>query len=214
MASGDFQPPVINFKMQPREDRAQSITAGSAVMVDVPFVELIPPGLNGKTKVEYNYVEWLERIKKEAAIGDEYNPSRFPSEWVDRIEVAFARWMKDQEQPVFGTALKNWPALTPSEAKNAEGCGFQTVEQLAQANDDAMQRLGLGGRALVTKAQSYVSAKSNDVAKIGAQLAELATRVDNYEAENKRLDSDNKALRLENETLKATSKLPPLPKAA
>lgn len=176
------KPPIISFIKKPVEDREQSIKAGFRVCKDVDYIELIPHGSGGKQKMEYVFAEWAERIKREVETGDEYNPSRFPREWFDKIMVAHKAWNAGDEIPVDGTLVKLWPVASPAEMRNCDGAGYVTVEQLAEANEEGVMRLGMGGRALVERAKAWVAVKNDPAAKTSANLAKL-------EQENKDLRS-------------------------
>lgn len=173
MSIAEAKPPIINFVKKPVENRDASVKEGFACFTDVDYIELIPHGSGGKAKMEYVYAEWIERIKAESRKGDDANPSRFPMEWVTKIQAAYAAWNAGQELPVDGTPIKMWPIATPSEVRNCEGAELRTVEDLAQANEEGIMRLGMGGRALSEKAKAWVQTKRDPAAKTSAELAAL-----------------------------------------
>lgn len=179
-AAAGQQPPIINFFQRPVEDRESSVVAGHYVSKDEDWIEIIPFGSNGKASVERPYSAWLAMVKQNSGSQlsgspevAQYNPSRFPQEWIDRIIIAFDAWKKGIVLPIDGTPVLNWPALSPAEAKNCHGAGFQTVEQLAEANEEGIRNLGMGGRTLKQRAAAWVSTKNDPAAKTSAKVAAL-----------------------------------------
>lgn len=193
-ANQQIRPPIVSFEKRPVEDREASIKAGRVVHKDIDFIVIVPHGSGGKTKVEYVYAEWLQRIKLEGEKGDEYNPSRFPGEWIDRIEKAYASWNSGTELPMDGTSVRNWAAITPAQALNCEGAGYRTIEDLAGANEEGIGRLGMGGRAMVQKAQAWIRVADSDESKISARLDALEQRNKELQARNEELEAANQKL--------------------
>jgi len=53
--------------------------------------------------------------------------------------------------------VRSWPVLSPSEVKRCVEANVLTVEDLAIANESALQRLGMGARTLKDKAATWIS---------------------------------------------------------
>ena len=179
----EARPPYVTFEYRAEEDRAASIEAGHYVSKDVPFVLVTPMG--SKDRHESPADEWFARREQDAAEG------RFPREWLSAFKGAFAEWKAGRELPLNGTSVANWPVASPSQVKMLLDLKVRTVEDLAEANEETLNRLGMGGRTLKQKAQDWL-ASANDMGKVSEQLAGL--RADN-EALKQRNDQLEKQLR-------------------
>ena len=174
----EARPPYVTFEFRAEEDRAASIEAGHYVSKDVPFVLVTPMG--SKDRHESPADEWFARREQDAAEG------RFPREWLSAFKGAFAEWKAGREIPLNGTSVANWPVASPSQVKMLLDLKVRTVEDLAEANEETLNRLGMGGRTLKQKAQDWL-ASANDMGKVSEQLAGLR--------------ADNEALKQRNEQL-------------
>ncbi len=174
----EARPPYVTFEYRAEEDRAASIEAGHYVSKDVPFVLVTPMG--SKDRHESPADEWFARREQDAAEG------RFPREWLSAFKGAFAEWKAGREIPLNGTSVANWPVASPAQVKMLLDLKVRTVEDLAEANEETLNRLGMGGRTLKQKAQDWL-ASANDMGKVSEQLAGLR--------------ADNEALKQRNEQL-------------
>lgn len=170
----EARPPYVIFETRPIEDREQSVATGRYVAKDVIFAIVTPAGT--KDRLEKLAEDWLRDLE-EAVRQD-----RFPAPWFDAYKQRYEAFLRNEEIPEEGTPIREWAAVSPAQAKNILGANIRTVEDLAQANEEALLRIGMGARALKDKAQAWL-----DVAeKRGKPAEELA------------------ALRAENEDLKNT----------
>ena len=174
----EARPPYVTFEFRAEEDRAASIEAGHYVSKDVPFVLVTPMG--SKDRHESPADEWFARREQDAAEG------RFPREWLSAFKGAFAEWKAGREIPLNGTSVANWPVASPAQVKMLLDLKVRTVEDLAEANEETLNRLGMGGRTLKQKAQDWL-ASANDMGKVSEQLTGLR--------------ADNEALKQRNEQL-------------
>lgn len=174
----EARPPYVTFEFRAEEDRAASIEAGHYVSKDVPFVLVTPMG--SKDRHESPADEWFARREQDAAEG------RFTREWLSAFKGAFAEWKAGREIPLNGTSVANWPVASPSQVKMLLDLKVRTVEDLAEANEETLNRLGMGGRTLKQKAQDWL-ASANDMGKVSEQLSGLR--------------ADNEALKQRNEQL-------------
>jgi hypothetical protein len=163
MAS-DERKPYIKFETVPVEDRAAS-QAGIMAYRDVDFIVIIPHGSEGKTELREIYPDWLAKMKQQlgpvrAPGADAGTPfvmeSRFPREWLDTIEKGYAAWKKGEELPVEGTPLKQWAVLPPAMLSNLIANHVYTIEQLANASDEAINPVGMGARLFRNRAQDWL----------------------------------------------------------
>jgi len=161
---------IVRFYLEAVHMKYKSEKEGRPIFEDREFVSIIPIGDN-KTQ-----------IVREATDDDR---SRFPEE--------YARFKKGDQDAVSGTPLKEWPYMRPSQIRMLNYLNVFTVEHLAELSDDAISRIGTGGRKLIEQAKAYLAkAKdtgatqhyaaenerlNNELAEMRRQLAELASRI-------------------------------------
>ena len=166
----DERPRYVQFEIRAVEDKRASLEAGHYVGKDVDYVMVTSPG--GKDVYENKWDIWIDRKKEEMRRG------RTPKGHVEFYEKAYQAWKKNKEIPLEGTPIKGWQMLSPMQTKVILSAGIRTVEDLAQANNEALRRLGMGGRGLVTKAKSWLST-ANGSGKIAMENAELKKQNEN-----------------------------------
>lgn len=121
--------------------KAQSEKEGRPIFEDREHIQIIPIG-DTKTVVI-----------RESTQNDR---ERFPEE--------YAAFKKGESMRPVGTPISEWPLLRPSQIKALEFLNVFTVEQLADLDDLAKQRYGMGANEIVTAAKAYVAkAKDNAV---------------------------------------------------
>jgi hypothetical protein len=115
-------------------------------------------------------------------IAREDHKARFPRQWM------YFQNKQAGQQQVVGTPVGEWPQLTASAAEELRALKFFTVELIANANDSQLQKIGMiagmSPHSLRDKARAFLNL-ANDSAEEAKREAEL------------------KALRDENERLKA-----------
>lgn len=162
------QPPYIRFETRAVERRKTIEEGGASFFVDVDYALITPHG--SKDTVEKVVDEWLPRLKEDTRQG------RFPPSWYDAYRASYEAWKSDQAPPLTGTDIRNWPAITPAQVKMLTDLRVVTIEILAQANEDLISRIGMGGRALKQKALDWLSAQQGPT-EIVAQLASLRAQI-------------------------------------
>lgn len=186
----EVRPPFVKFETRTIEDRAATIEQGHFVGKDVDFIVVIPHGQEGKLVIEQPYGDWLAKMKPQAGMewraagaGMDTPPmqaTRFPRDWLDKIEEGYKAWKEGREIPLEGTALINWPVLPPSIREVALALHIRTVEEFASMTDDTAARIGMGAIALRQRAVDWLRMGSGEAAKVSAEKQALA-------AENKDL---------------------------
>lgn len=166
----EARPPYVTFELRAEEDRAASLESGKYVARDVAYALITPQG--SKDRVERNAEEWLAHITVEA------NNDRFPRQWLAHYQNAFSAWKSGQELPLNGTPILTWPAISPANVKMLLELNIRTVEELAQATEEAIMHMGIGARALKQRAIDYL-AQSGDASKASAEMEVL--RLENAE---------------------------------
>jgi len=185
--SGEPRPPYVRFEYRSIEDRDASITAGHYVARDVVFALVTPTG--SKDLLEKPVEDWL------AGLREGVNQDRIPSLWLDAYQQALEVWKKNQQDPEFGTPLRNWPALSPAQLKMLTDCNLRSIEDVAEMNEESVNRVGMGGRALQEKAKAWL-----DSAKDGGKTAE---ELDTLRKSNKTLSEQNTSMMADMKTMKA-----------
>jgi len=161
-------PPHIEFDLRSVEDRDASLQAGRTIMKDKEFCIIYPRG--GKDSVE-------------KAIPEEKNADGYPNPAFQEFKAKFGRqydvWKEGRDAPVEGTDLRNFPLLTPSQMENCRAYHIFTVEQLAEASEEALANIGLGSRKLKMDAQKWL--------EFGDNGGKSVTRLTELEADNQLL---------------------------
>ena len=177
MLNNEQRPPYVMFEMRAIIDRQASEANGHATYKDTPFAMITPAG--SKDCVEKVAEEWLDQIEQASYKG------AYPIDWVPRFKQAFEMWKKGEEVPPHGTPLKMWPQITPAELMMCKGANVLTVEDLAEANEQLLQRIGMIGRVLKNKAEAWLKASTGG--KVSEEIAAL-------KEENRRLQEQNESL--------------------
>ena len=98
----------------------------------------------------------------------------------DRFPVQYARYMNEKtDGDIEGTLLHDWPVLNAAVAAELKHFKFYTVEQIAQASDAQLNTLGMAAGmsplALRDKAKAYLGS-AKDTALVQQQADELSKR--------------------------------------
>ncbi len=167
----EARPPYVTFERRAEEDRAASIEKGYYVTRDVDFVIITPSG--GKNTVEKPVEEWLAQIRR-ASVED---PGRFPPLWVEHYARSYEMWKKGEELPETGTPIKGWAVLSPAQQAAVLHANIRTVEDLAQATEEGIAAIGMGGRTLKARAADWLTARGDGAGKTSAELEALRQKV-------------------------------------
>lgn len=171
------RPPYVRFETRAVEDRQASVDAGHYVGRDVAFALITPQG--SKDCIEREVSDWFASAEQQVLEG------RLPPEWLDAFKRSFKSWKDGQELPVEGTPIVNWPAISPAQVKMLLSIQIRSVEDLAAANEESLNRMGMGARALKQRAQSWLQS-ADGTGKSAEQLAAL--QVSNEELARKNSD--------------------------
>lgn len=180
-------PPYVVFETRAIEKRKPDTEGGGVSYVDTDFACITSHG--SKDTVEKVVGDWFTNLRNEVRNG------RFPQPWLDGYKAEYAAWRSNQEVPITGTAIKNWPVATPAEIKRLNLLGIRAVEDLATANEELIGRLGMGGRSLCQRAKDWVTAKEG--------TAPLVLQVDSLRQSLKGLENRLEASEKKNAVLEA-----------
>lgn len=155
--------PYVMFERQAIEDRAASISNGRYMTKDVDFAIVTPIG--SKDRLPKKVEDWF-------VVLDQYaREERIPPGWPTQYRAAYDAWKLGLELPLEGIPIKGWAVMSPAQQANVIGANIRTVEDLAQINDEAIRRIGMGGLELRDKAIAWLkSAKAT-----GFSAQEIAT---------------------------------------
>lgn len=141
--------PHVRFETRSAEDRAASVEAGRKVYKDIDWVIVTPAG--GKDVREDHAESWLAKIEGQAQTG------MYDYEWARDFKKMYEMFKEGKELPENGTPLRMCTTLfTPAEIANCLAVNVRTLEDLASANEEALGRIGMGARALKTRAQESI----------------------------------------------------------
>lgn len=182
--SGQFseqpaRPPYVVFEVRAVEDRDASIAAGSYVAKDVDFAIVTPQG--SKDRIERVALEWLDHLAQQA------REKRIPDQWVSAFRGVYKDWKEGNEIAVVGTDIRSWPVASPAQAKMLHGIHVRTVEDLAACNEETINRIGMGGRALKARAEEWLKS-ANSVGKHSEALTALKAENENLRVRNSTLE--------------------------
>lgn len=165
------------FFTKPTEDPTRSKLAGHAVFVDVEWVKWSRKGQN--LAVNENTIR---RIQKDD-----------PMVW-EVLRPHYEAWQKNQEAPIDGVPLKNWPAISPAQIKTLNGLGIRSVQDLRNMSDGDCDRAGMPGiKNWRARAHAWLEA-ANDIGKVAEELTQLRARLEKLEEANARLEVANEQL--------------------
>lgn len=186
------RPPYVQFEIRAVEDRTASEDAGHYVAKDVIFAIVTPAGT--RDRIEKVAEEWLLGIKEGVA------QERIPAEWEHAYRRALKDFTESRETPEEGTPVTQWPTATPAQVKLLLDLNIRTVEALAEMTEEAIGRVGMGGRALKTKAQAWLdSAKGQG--KLASELEHLRTENADLKARDEKREEELKLLKAQVEAL-------------
>jgi hypothetical protein len=186
------RPPHVEFELRPVEDREASMQAGQKIMRDQEYSLIFPRG--GKDKVR-------------KAVPQPPEEGRMPSleyqEFMARFGKQYQAWKAGLEIPVEGTDLRQFRLLTPAQIENCRTYHIYTVEQLAEASEEAITNIGMGSRNLKMTAQRWL--------EFGDKGGKSVSRIEELEAKNHDLEELNKQLTAKVEELQVNVNEPRKP---
>jgi hypothetical protein len=183
------RPPNVEFMESSVEDRNASIAAGHLVLKPQHMVCVRQIG--SKDSIEFIADQWLQQQEDMARNG------RLPAEWAAFYRKKYEAFIAGVEGPVNGFPIREWPSINKAMAQNAIAAGVNSVEDLAAANEETLQRIGMGARGLQQKAKAFLDTRNGgvnaeEVAALRAQLADRDERVKSLEDRLLALEAKNK----------------------
>jgi hypothetical protein len=165
----------VRFYKKSVQQEQESIDAGRPIYKDFDFVQICVPG------------DTLTEIDTYAL---QNHKTRFPIQWANYMNRQGAN-----DEEVVGTPLSEWPLVSKSQAEELRGIKFQTVESIANASDQQLQRMGM-----IAGMSPY---SFRDKAKAFLNLATTAAETDKRESEINALKEELAKKDLETAKMKA-----------
>ena len=162
---------VVFFHKKDKKNNFKSEQEGRPIFESVIYIKKMVPG---------DSLSIIDRPMYES------DKNEFPLQW------AHFQNRQSDDQMVSGTPLIEWPILTTAQAEELRGLKFYTVENIANASDSQLQRIGmLAGMSPHTfrdKAKLFIN-KAKDIAEESKREEELA----NLREENAKIKAETDA---------------------
>jgi len=146
---------AVQFYKREVQNPVKTIEENRPIFEEKVFVKIAVPG------DQYSEIDTYAR--------DEHK-NRFPIQWANFVN------RQGDDESYTGTSLKEWSLITKSQAEELRALKFHTVETIAMATDQAIQRIGmLAGMSPYSfreKAQNFLK-MAKEGANVNAREAEL-----------------------------------------
>tara|TARA_R110000868_G_scaffold52597_3_gene165947 strand:- start:114 stop:800 length:687 start_codon:yes stop_codon:yes gene_type:complete len=162
----------VRFYSKPIQQIFRSQKEDRPIFEDVDYIEIWTPGGSE------NVVDTPVRTE---------HKSRFPIQWANYQNG------KASDQNIVGTIVSAWPFLTAAQAEEFKAMKFFTVEQLANASDAQLQKLGMVGgmnpMEIRNRAKLYLTAAAGT-----AVVQQEAALIEELRSANARMQEQINAL--------------------
>ena len=165
----------VRFYKKPIQQEQESIDAGRPIYKEFDFVHICVAG------------DTLTEIDTYAL---QQHRQRFPIQWANYMNRVGAN-----DEEVVGTPVAEWPLVSKSQAEELRAIKFFTVEAIASASDQQLQRMGM--------AAGMSPFAFRDKAKAFLNLATNAAETDKRESEINALKEELAKKDLETAKIKA-----------
>jgi hypothetical protein len=149
----------------------ESSEAGRPIFKDFDFVRIMIPGDN-LTEID-TYAQESHKL-------------RFPKQWL------MYQTTQEANNQMVGTPVSEWPLLSQSQAEELKGVKFHTVEMIANASDQQLQRIGMiagmSPHAFRDKARSFLN-----LANESAEAAKRDEELNQLREENAKIKAETEA---------------------
>ena len=165
----------VRFFSVPMQDNFQSKEKGRPIFTDVDMVEILLPG------DDKNIIKTFAR---------EDHKERWPRQWAH-----YASKMEGDQRLIGKTPLSAWQRLTPAQSEELRAMKFFAVDDIANASDAALQRIGMvagmSPHAFRDAAQRFLELAAGDAkeskiaeenAELHKQMAEMRSRLEHLAA--------------------------------
>lgn len=143
----------VKFFYAYNENEEKSLKEGRPIFDEIPSISIQWPGMD----------ETVRRIEPQD---------------IQEYPEAYARFKANSEPISEGTPLAEWPIMNGSAMRELQYLGFRSVEQVANASDEAKRKLGTLSK-FVKLAQEWLAAANstqNEVVKLKLKLEQEQSR--------------------------------------
>ena len=166
----------VRFYKRPVQQEAETLEAGRPIYKEFDFVHICVAG-DTLTEID-TYVLNSHKV-------------RFPIQWANYQNRVGANY-----EEVVGTPVSEWPLISKSQAEELRALKFHTVESIAGASDQQLQRMGMAAGmspyAFRDKAKSYLNLASDS-----AETDKRAQEINNLKEELAKKDEENAKIKAE-----------------
>jgi hypothetical protein len=96
-------------------------------------------------------------------------------QYVDYCLRQYSVWKEKGDVPLDGFPVVEWNMISPAQQRSLIDAGINTVERVAEMNEEAMEVVGMGARDIKKKAETWINA--------GVESAQATARILNLEQE-------------------------------
>lgn len=148
---------VVFFYKKSTQNEQRTLEAGRPIFEDTIFIKKMVPG---------DQLSIIDRPMYES------DKNEFPMQWAHFQNKA------GSDQIIIGTPLVEWPLLTTAQAEELRAMKFYTVENIAEASDGQIMKLGMmagmSPHNFRDKAKAFLN-KAKDVADDSKRQEEIET---------------------------------------
>ena len=146
----------VRFYKRPVQQEQETLEAGRPIFKEFDFVHICVAG-DTLTEID-TYVMPSHKL-------------RFPIQWAQ-----YQNRIGSSDEQIVGTPVSEWSLVSKSQAEELRALKFHTVEAVANASDQQLQRMGMAAGmspyAFRDKAKAYLN-KASDTAEVTKREEEL-----------------------------------------
>lgn len=170
---------VVRFYKRAVQQETETLAAGRPIYKEFDFVHICVAG-DALTEID-TYVT-------------PQHITRFPIQWAQ-----YQNRLGADDQEIVGTPLNEWPLVSKSQAEELRGMKFHTVEAIANASDQQLQRIGMAAGmspyAFRDKAKAFLNRATTDAEadKREQEIAALKEEIAKKELESVKMKQETEA---------------------
>ena len=120
---------------------------------------------------EFHMVRWVKKGQPGAETEQRVDRAKRNQIIWSTLKPYYEHWLGGLAEPVTGTPLDVWPAVTKGQVDRLRSLHLRSIEDVAAADEDTMRRIGMGARELKRKAEAWVANKDSN--KTAGEIAKL-----------------------------------------
>jgi hypothetical protein len=169
----------VRFYKRPVHQEQESLVAGRPIYKEFDFVHICVAG-DSLTEIDTYALESHKR--------------RFPIQWAN-----YQNRLGADDTEIVGTPVSEWPLVSKSQAEELRAMKFHTVESIANASDQQIQRMGMAAGmspyAFRDKAKAFLNLATNaaETDKRETEIASLKEELAKKDAETAKIKAETDA---------------------